>query len=143
MDRSRKQEKEKDVKDAAWDLMEEIYLYVSDNGSLPAHARQMMYRARKLIQEATGIAEPWKKSSDFTQTLLPDFMADQPDTTRNWDVVYDARGHVSEPPYGQAGWPGHLGGPRVRHVSSDNCFPFQRQGSFPDGTTRYRVFSDN
>jgi hypothetical protein len=97
MDRSRKQEKKKIVKDAAWELMEEIYLYVSDNGSLPAHARQMMYRARKLIQEATGIAEPWKESSYFTQTLLPDFMADQADKTRSWDVVYDARGHVSEP----------------------------------------------
>jgi hypothetical protein len=77
--------------------MEEVYLYVSDNGSLPAHARQMMYRARKLIQEAIGIAEPWKKSSYFTQTLLPDFMADHPEMTRSWDVVYDARGHVSEP----------------------------------------------
>jgi hypothetical protein len=97
MDKSRKQEKKTLVKDAAWDLMEEIYLYVSDNGSLPAHARQMMYRARKLIQEATGIAEPWKESSYFTQTLLPDFMAAQPDKTRSWDVVYDARGHVSEP----------------------------------------------
>jgi hypothetical protein len=97
MDRARKQEKKKIVKEAAWGLMEEIYDYVSDNGSLPAHARQMMYRARKLIQEATGIAEPWKKSSYFTQSLLPDFMADQPDKTRNWDVVYDARGHVREP----------------------------------------------
>jgi hypothetical protein len=97
MDRAGKQEKKKVVKDAAWELMEEVYLYVSDNGSLPAHARQMMYRARKLIQEATGIAEPWKKSSYFTQTLLPDFMAGHPDKTRKWDVVYDARGHVSEP----------------------------------------------
>jgi hypothetical protein len=101
MDRTRKQEKKKVVKDAAWDLMEEVYLYVSDNGSLPAHARQMMYRARKLIQEATGIAEPWKKSSYFTQTLLPDFMADQPEMTRSWDVVYDARGHIREPHTGK------------------------------------------
>jgi hypothetical protein len=97
MDRSRKRVKKKVVKDAAWEFMEQIYLYVSDDGSLPAHARQMMYRARKLIQEATGIAEPWKKSGYFTQTLLPDFLADQPDQTRSWDVVYDARGHVSEP----------------------------------------------
>jgi hypothetical protein len=97
MERTRKQEKKKIVKDAAWDLMEEVYLYVSDNGSLPAHARQMMYRARKQIQEATGIPEPWKKSSYFTQTLLPDFMADRPEMTSSWDVVYDARGHVGEP----------------------------------------------
>jgi DNA topoisomerase VI subunit B len=97
MERDRRQEKKKIVKEAAWELMEEIYRYVSDNGSLPAHARQMMYRARKLIQEATGIAEPWKESSYFTQSLLPDFMAAHPDKTKNWDVVYDARGHVREP----------------------------------------------
>jgi hypothetical protein len=97
MDRAKKQEKKKIIKDAAWDVMEEVYLYVSDNGSLPAHARQMMYRARKLIQEATGIAEPWKKSSYFTQTLLPDFMAAHAEMTTSWDVVYDARGHLREP----------------------------------------------
>lgn len=97
MDRARKQEKKKIIKDAAWRLMEDVYRYVSDNGSLPAHARQMMYRARKLIQEATGIAEPWKESSYFTQTLLPDFLADHRDQTKSWDIVYDARGHVSEP----------------------------------------------
>lgn len=97
MVRARKEKKKKIVKDAAWKLMEEVYLYVSDNGSLPAHARQMMYRARKLIQEETGIVEPWKESSYFTQTLLPDFLADHPDQTKSWDIVYDARGHVSEP----------------------------------------------
>jgi DNA topoisomerase VI subunit B len=97
MDRSRGQEKKRVVKEAAWDLMEEVYRYVSDNGSLPAHARQMMYRARKRIQEETGIAEPWTKSSYFTQTLLPDFLAERADQTRGWDVVYDARGHVWEP----------------------------------------------
>jgi DNA topoisomerase VI subunit B len=97
MDRTGKQQKKKIVKEAAWDLMEEIYLHVSDNGSLPAHARQMMYRARKLIQQATGIAEPWKQSSHFTQTLLPNFLAEHPQMTKSWDVVYDARGHVSEP----------------------------------------------
>ena len=54
----------------------------------------MMYAARGKIQERTG------KSLDdqyFTQTLLPDFMAENPSTTADWKVVFDARGHLIEP----------------------------------------------
>jgi hypothetical protein len=46
--------------------MPEAYKTASDNGSLPAHARQIMYAAH-------------------------------PDSTANWDVVFDARGHLAEP----------------------------------------------
>ena len=34
------------IKDAAWQVMEEAYLKASANGTLPAHARQVMYAAR-------------------------------------------------------------------------------------------------
>jgi hypothetical protein len=34
--------------------MEEAYNKVSDNGRLPANARQIMYAARPYIQEKTG-----------------------------------------------------------------------------------------
>ena len=39
-----------------------------------------------------------KKLDDgyFTQTLLPDFMADNEELTAAWDVVFDDRGHFSE-----------------------------------------------
>ena len=39
-------------KDAAYEVMEEAYLKASANGTLPAHARQIMYQARGYIQAA-------------------------------------------------------------------------------------------
>jgi hypothetical protein len=78
-------------KDAAAEIMREAYLKVSGNGRLPANARQIMYAARPHIQERTG-----RKLNDqyFTQTLLPDYLNEN---DVDWDVVYDARGHFSEP----------------------------------------------
>jgi hypothetical protein len=82
------------AKDAAWEKMEEAYLKASANGTLPVGPRQIMYAARKHIQDRTG------KSLDdryFTQTLLPDFCTEHPDLTASWDVVWDARGSLIEP----------------------------------------------
>jgi hypothetical protein len=78
-------------KDAAAEIMREAYLKVSGNGRLPANARQIMYAARPHIQERTG-----RQLNDqyFTQTLLPDYLNEH---DVDWDVVYDARGHFSEP----------------------------------------------
>ncbi len=42
------------IRDAADDVMEEAYLKASSGGTLPAHARQIMYAARGPIQDATG-----------------------------------------------------------------------------------------
>jgi hypothetical protein len=83
------------VGDAAWEVMEEAYLKASDDGTLPAKARQIMYAARGRILELTGL----KKFSDkyFTQSLLPDYLQGNADETADWDVVYDARGHLVEP----------------------------------------------
>ena len=39
----------------------------------------------------------WDESSYFTQTLLPEYIAEYSDETAEWDVVYDARGHLAEP----------------------------------------------
>ena len=35
------------------------------------------------------------------QTLLPDYIAGNPDITADWDVVYDDRGHFTEPYMGR------------------------------------------
>ena len=85
------------VKTAAWQVMEQAYLKASNNGTLPANARQMMYAARPLIIELTGKAAPWKNSATFTQGLLPDYMEAHPDQCAHWDVVFDDRGHFAEP----------------------------------------------
>ena len=83
------------IKDAAYAVMREAYLKASDDGALPAKARQIMYAARGDILQLTGV----KKFNDtyFTQVLLPDYMTENPEETANWDVVYDARGHLTEP----------------------------------------------
>jgi hypothetical protein len=82
------------IKDAAWSVMPAAYLHASNNNQYPAHARQVMYSARGPIQEATG-----ERLDDqyFTQTLLPDYLRENPQTTADWDVVFDARGHFAEP----------------------------------------------
>jgi Protein of unknown function C-terminus (DUF2399) len=96
-ERERRQNRPMSVKEAAWQVMEAAYLKASNQGTLPANARQIMYAARPWIIARTGNAQPWAHSSRFTQHLLPDFMAEHPEITGNWDVVYDARGHFREP----------------------------------------------
>jgi hypothetical protein len=82
------------VKAAAREQMEQAYLQASTGGKYPAHARQIMYAARPAIQEATG---EMLNDKYFTQTLLPDYLIENPLITREWDVVFDARGHFREP----------------------------------------------
>jgi hypothetical protein len=53
-----------------------------------------MYAARPRIQEVTGQT---LNDAYFTQTLLPNYEKDNPEQTANWDVIYDARGHILEP----------------------------------------------
>jgi hypothetical protein len=79
------------IKDAAWKCMEEAYLKASANGTLPAHARQVMYAARGRIQQA---ADRPLDDKYFTQTLLPDYIEEK---DVDWNVVFDARGHFQEP----------------------------------------------
>ena len=82
------------IKSAAWSVMKASYLHASSNGTLPAHARQIFYAARKRIQDLTSEI---LKADYFTQTLLPEYMAENPSETAKWDVVFDARGHLLEP----------------------------------------------
>lgn len=83
------------IKMAAWSVMKRAYVLASDNGTLPANNRQIMYAARPLVLNLIG--KCWSDSGNFTQGLLPDYMAAHPDETSGWDVVADARGHFAEP----------------------------------------------
>lgn len=85
-------------KQAAWAVMEQAYLKASGNGAYPANARQVMYAARGPVQEMTGKT---LKDQYFTQTLLPDFQAENRELTASWDVVYDDRGNLLEPHTGR------------------------------------------
>src|SRR5262249_53781434 len=86
----RGREKQKHV---AYEIMPWTYERACEGINL-AQARQIMYVARGPIQDRTG-----KPLDDkyFTQTLLPDYLHDHPEETKDWDVVFDARGHFREP----------------------------------------------
>ena len=86
------------IREAAWRVMAQAYLKASSGGTLPAHARQIMYAARGEIQRLTGRT---LDDQYFTQQLLPDFMTEHPSATAQWDVVFDARGHFHEPHTGR------------------------------------------
>ncbi|WP_145376933.1 hypothetical protein [Symmachiella dynata] len=74
----------------------QAYAQVSGTRNLHANARQIFYKARPQIQQRTGKT---LRDDYFTQTLLPKYIADHPEETKNWKVVYDARGHLVEPHY--------------------------------------------
>jgi hypothetical protein len=76
------------------EVMVECYMKVSDDNKLPAEARQIFYVARPLIPDLT---EKPLVYSYFSQTLLPNYLDAHADECANWDVVYDDRGHFTEP----------------------------------------------
>jgi Topoisomerase 6 subunit A/Spo11, Toprim domain len=82
------------IREAAFMVIEEAYMKASGGGSLPAHPRQIMYAARGQVQALTG-----RQLDDqyFTQGLLPEYMDLYSHKTADWDVVFDARGHFTEP----------------------------------------------
>jgi hypothetical protein len=95
------------IKEAAFAVMEDAYLRASGGGKYPANARQIMYAARPAILAATGRDKLDDKY--FTQTLLPEFIAANPEITSGWNVVYDARGSLVEPHTGREVRLGTLG----------------------------------
>jgi hypothetical protein len=74
--------------------MKEAYMAASNNNTLPATAQQVFYQARPKIMELT---ERPPNRVYFTQTLLPDYIEAHPRECVDWDVVFDARGHILEP----------------------------------------------
>jgi Topoisomerase 6 subunit A/Spo11, Toprim domain len=86
-------------KEAAWLMMPAAYLSASTQGTLPANARQVMYPARPGILELTGKEK--LNAVYFTQILLPDYIEEHPEITRDWDVVFDDRGTFIEPHTGR------------------------------------------
>jgi hypothetical protein len=81
------------IKDAAFQVMDEAYQKASAGGRLPVNPRQIHYAARRSILEATG--NDALESGYFLQTLLTQYM-DEYDCS-DWDLIWDARGHFTEP----------------------------------------------
>jgi hypothetical protein len=87
-------EPEMSVKEAAFQVMQQAYLEASTGGTLPANGRQIMYAMRPLIPKLTD--KKWKNDS-YLESLIPEFLENNPKLTADWDVVYDARGKLLEP----------------------------------------------
>ncbi len=94
--RREQKRKELTITEAANLSLQKAYEKASGDGNYAANARQIMYAARPLVLELTG-GKCWKNSSSFTQTILPDFIRDNPELTADWKVVFDARGTFTEP----------------------------------------------
>ena len=105
------------IREAAWSVIAIAYDKASGGGKYPANARQVMYAARGPIQEMTG-----KTLDDvyFTQTLLPDYQAENRELTAGWDVVYDDRGTLVEP---HTRRPIPIGTVKVRNYIRSWCSP--------------------
>jgi hypothetical protein len=80
------------TKAVAYNVMPRAYRDASSNGTLPANARQIYYAARREILERTGKTE--LDSQYFCQDLLIDYVRE---TGVDWDIVWDDRGHFTEP----------------------------------------------
>lgn len=79
--------------EAVWAVLPIAYREVAGENNRPAKARQIFYRVRPLVQARTG-----KTITDkYFQTLLAQYQNEHPRETENWKVVYDPRGHFSEP----------------------------------------------
>ncbi len=83
-------------KDIVWDALPDIYDAVTSNNRFSALTRQLGYRLRPLIMEE-GIRFTSRTMKTLTSVLIPRFIIEHPKLTADWDVIYDARGHIIEP----------------------------------------------
>lgn len=80
--------------EAAFMVMEAAYMKASDNNTLPAKSRQVYYPARPDILQLCGIDS---LSQDYFRKLIRRFERENPELTKDWDIIYDARGTLVEP----------------------------------------------
>ncbi len=87
------------VKEVAYAGLARAYAAVSDNGQLPAEARQLYYELRPEILHLTQRDEV--NAEWFTQGILIDYMNERRAETASWDVAFSDRGHFAEPHTGR------------------------------------------
>ena len=81
------------LREAAFEVMEDAWREASSGGTLPVKPRQIMYRARPHILARTG--QDSLDGQYFSQVLLISYMEEH--DCSDWDVIWDARGHLIEP----------------------------------------------
>jgi DNA topoisomerase VI subunit B len=82
---------------AVYAALPAAYAKVSDNGELPANVRQIYYALRNEVQEQTGKPLGY---GYFSQTILSAYVREH--DVADWDIVYDDRGHLTEPHTGHS-----------------------------------------
>ncbi|GAB6144204.1 hypothetical protein JCM12294_16420 [Desulfocicer niacini] len=81
-------------RDAAFKVMKDAYMKASSGNTLPAQCRQVLYAARREVLMLAGID---KLGDGYFRTLVREFQAENPELTKDWDIVFDARGNMIEP----------------------------------------------
>jgi hypothetical protein len=81
--------------EAARQVMERSHLHARGEKPGPVKPRQVMYIARPLILNLTGKSS--LGAQYFCQNLLPNFIKEFPELTKDWDIIWDDRGHLEEP----------------------------------------------
>jgi hypothetical protein len=90
------------IKDVAWRHLPAAYAKAAGRVGMAA-PRQVFYAARPLmLADLPDLPDHKLSSVYFTQTLLPDYLAAHPEQTAGWDLLWDDRGHFSEPHTGTA-----------------------------------------
>jgi DNA topoisomerase VI subunit B len=97
--RKARQMKEPDVKDWVFQVLPAAYAEVAGPRRLPVKQRQLMYKTRELVGNLRGAR--WFDDDKSFNDVLDAFLAAHPEETADWDVVYDARGHFTEPHTGR------------------------------------------
>lgn len=87
------------IRAAAFEEIPRAYAKASGDGKHSAKFRQIYYAARRFILEATGrTGEPGDDlKSDYFRDLLCEYIETHLEETKNWDVLFDDRGHFEEP----------------------------------------------
>src|SRR5262249_57752256 len=65
------------IKEAAWRTIPDAFMHASANNTLPATARQIMYAGRRKIPQMADRELGGTFDKYFTQTLLPDYVAER------------------------------------------------------------------
>lgn len=81
------------IREAAFGVMDDAYDKASAGGTLPVNPRQIYYAARRAILLATGVDA--LESGYFLQTLLSEYQEEY--DCDHWDLIWDSRGHFTEP----------------------------------------------
>jgi hypothetical protein len=93
---AKKRKEFSDLKEACFHHMERAYLQASDNGRLPANARQIMYAIRPLVKRDMD-GEWYSDDRHFQSTIIRAYFDAYPEKETAWDVVWKARGKMLTP----------------------------------------------